>query len=95
MMLGGIIIDNDTQILQDLIRVTQAINDENYQNNTQMLLELATVSAVGEANNALGAYKRCLRDSVNNRDFGIILKEVPTTMLTNHDRSVQIAKSSL
>ncbi|GFQ72034.1 ATP-dependent DNA helicase [Trichonephila clavata] len=53
-----IIIDNDAQILQeDLIRVTQAINNENAQNNNQALLENATVSAVGEATNTNDAYK--------------------------------------
>ncbi|GFQ76382.1 ATP-dependent DNA helicase [Trichonephila clavata] len=53
-----VIINNDAQILQeDLIRVTQAINNENAQNNNQALLEPATVSAVGEATNTNDAYK--------------------------------------
>ncbi|GFR03235.1 ATP-dependent DNA helicase [Trichonephila clavata] len=53
-----VITDNDAQILQeDLIRVTQAINNENAQNNNQALLETATVSAVGEATNTNDAYK--------------------------------------
>ncbi|GFQ80751.1 hypothetical protein TNCT_482271 [Trichonephila clavata] len=42
-----VIIYSDAQILQeDLIRVTQAINNENAQNNNQALLEPATASAV-------------------------------------------------
>lgn len=52
-----VILNNDAHILQeDLIRVTQAINDENVQNNNQTLLEPATESAVGQATNANGAY---------------------------------------
>lgn len=33
----------------------------------------------------------CLRDSVNNQDFGMTLKEALTTMFTNHEPGVLIA----
>ncbi|GFR11958.1 hypothetical protein TNCT_608331 [Trichonephila clavata] len=49
----------------DLIRVTQAINNENAQNNNQALLEPATVSAVGEATNTNDAYKM-INNSIRN-----------------------------
>ncbi|GFR28771.1 hypothetical protein TNCT_216051 [Trichonephila clavata] len=57
-LLKDIIIDIDAQIFQeDLIRITQAVNNENAQNNNQALLKPATVSAVGEAANTNDAYK--------------------------------------
>jgi hypothetical protein len=52
-----VIIDNHALILQeDLIRITQVVNDENDRNINQALLEPALVSAVEDATNAYGAY---------------------------------------
>ncbi|GFR21146.1 ATP-dependent DNA helicase [Trichonephila clavata] len=53
-----VIIDNDAQILQeDLIRVTQAINNENAQNNNQAFLSLLLYQLWEKQTNTNDAYK--------------------------------------